>query len=87
MSRCLVGAITAISLCMQIVRGWGMSRDLRLCVGGACHVIWNPAARLINYRPYYAVACTLIIESHYYKCTELYRNVKPARTRVKMTFY
>ena len=28
MSRCLVGAITAISLCMQIVRGWGMSRDL-----------------------------------------------------------
>ena len=29
MSRCLVGAITAISLCMQIVRGWDMSRDLK----------------------------------------------------------
>ena len=29
MSRCCVGAVTSISLCMQIVRGWGMSRDLK----------------------------------------------------------
>ena len=29
MSRCLVGAVTFISLCMQNVRGWGMSRNLK----------------------------------------------------------